>query len=216
MINKDTKLYGSFSNNPGNNGCIFFNNAFAEHNINAIYKSFYSTDAEKLIISVKHLNFSGFALSMPLKINIMKYLDNVDSAALEIGAVNTVISNNGILTGYNTDWIGVKKFFELVIPSDNHITILGNGGFSKAVQYACEKLNKTYDIITRENWNKIPELNGVIFNATPENIETKVRQINSDDTFRETIDGRPFSETGKIIAEYQAKEQFLLYTGIKI
>ena len=206
-INKHTLVYGSFSSNPGNNGCIFFNNAFAENNINAIYKSFYSTDAEKLVISVKHLNFAGFALSMPLKIEIMKYLDEIDPAATEIGAVNTVINNNGILTGYNTDWIGVKKYFELVIPNDNHIYILGNGGFSKAVQYACDKLNKTYDIITRDNWYKIPELEGVIFNATPENIESNSK----------LIDGRPFVEyAGKIIAEYQAKEQFLLYAGIKI
>lgn len=215
-INKDTKIYGSFSSNPGNNGCIFFNDAFEKYNINAIYKSFYSTDIEKLIVSVKHLNFSGFALSMPLKIDIMKYVDEIESSALEIGAINTVINNNDILTGYNTDWIGVKKFFEIVIPSDKHITILGNGGFSKAVQYACDKLNKTYDIITRENWSKIPELNGVIFNATPENIETKGRQMNIDNSFREIIDGRPFTPTGKIIAELQAKEQFYLYTGIKI
>ena len=77
-VNKDTLLYGSFSSNPGNNGNIFFNEAFEKYNINAIYKSFYSTDIEKLIISVKHLNFSGFALSMPLKIDIIKYLDNIE------------------------------------------------------------------------------------------------------------------------------------------
>ena len=209
-IDKETLVYGSFSNNPGNNGCIFFNNAFEQYNINAIYKSFYSTEIEKLIISVKHLNFSGFALSMPLKNGIVKYLDNIESAALEIGAVNTVINNNGILTGYNTDWIGVKKYFELSIPKDNHITILGNGGFSKAVQYACNKLNMTYDIITRENWYKIPELDGVVFNATPVNIP-----VNIETKYR-LIDGIPFTETGKIIANLQAKEQFYLYTGIKI
>jgi len=205
-INKNTLVYGSFSSNPGNNGCIFFNNLFEKYNIDAIYKSFYSTDIEKLIISAKHLNFAGFALSMPLKIDIIKYLDEINIAALEIGAVNTVINNNGILTGYNTDWIGVKKFFELVIPNDNHITILGNGGFSKAVQYACNKLNITFDIITRENWHKISELDGIIFNATPEDVISNGR----------LIDGRPFTETGKIIAELQAKEQFYLYTGIKI
>ena len=209
-INKETLLYGSFSSNPGNNGCIFFNDAFEKYNINAIYKSFYSTNIDKLITSVKHLNFSGFALSMPLKIDIIKYLDEIHSAALEIGAVNTVINYRGILTGYNTDWIGVKNYFDLSIPNDNHITILGNGGFSKAVQYACNKLNMTYDIITRENWHKIPELDGVVFNATPVNIP-----VNIETKYR-LIDGIPFTETGKIIAELQAKEQFYLYTGIKI
>jgi shikimate dehydrogenase len=211
-INKDTKIYGSFSDNPGNNGCIFFNNEFEKHGINAIYKSFYSTDSAKLVESVKHLNFSGFALSMPLKVDIMNYLDEIDSAALEIGAVNTVINNDGKLTGYNTDWLGVKKYIEILPYCTDHITILGNGGFSKAVQYACKKLDINYTIITRKNWDELYNkdfwLSGtinLIFNATP--IDIIVANL---------IDGRPFTETGKIIANFQAKEQFLIYTGIKI
>lgn len=204
-INKDTKIYGSFSNNPGNNGCIFFNNEFENNGINAIYKSFYSTDAEKLVESVKHLKFSGFAVSMPLKMEIMKYLDHIDSAALKIGAVNTVIIEDNKLIGYNTDWIGVKKYFNYKIKND-HITILGNGGFSKAIQYACDDLGMTYNIITRENWNSISNLDGLIFNATPENVNVKGK----------LIDGRPFTNTGIIIANLQAIEQFYLYTGIRI
>ena len=39
LINKDTKIYCSFSSNPGNNGCIYFNTKFQQNNINAIYKS---------------------------------------------------------------------------------------------------------------------------------------------------------------------------------
>ena len=223
IINKHTKLYGSFSNNPGNNGCIFFNTEFEKRGINSIYKSFYSTDIKNLIISVRHLNFSGFALSMPLKIEILDYLDIIDSTAKEIGAVNTVINNNGVLIGCNTDWIGVKKYLtsDFYIPRpiskkiddrqyrvDDHITILGNGGFSKAVQYACKDLNMTYDIITRENWGDIKNIdkNDMVFNATPIDIETNAI----------LIDGRPFTEQGKQIANFQAAEQFYLYTGIKI
>ena len=44
MINKDTEIYCSFSSNPGNNGCVFFNKVFKKKNIDAIYKSFYSND----------------------------------------------------------------------------------------------------------------------------------------------------------------------------
>jgi len=204
-INKETKIYGSFSNNPGNNGCVFFNNTFEEYNLNSIYKSFYSTDIEQLVKSVKHLNFSGFALSMPLKIDIIKYLDKIDDSALEIGAVNTVINDNDILIGYNTDWIGVKKYIENLSYCIDHMTILGNGGFSKAVQYACKKLDINYNIITRQNWNNITGTTNIIFNATP-----------IDVVFSNLIDGRPFTDQGKIIAKLQAKEQFYIYTGIKI
>ena len=65
MINKDTKIYGSFSSSPGNNGCEFFNKEFEDRNINAIYKSFYSDDIKKSIEAVKTLSISGFAVSMP-------------------------------------------------------------------------------------------------------------------------------------------------------
>ena len=97
MINKDTKIYGSFSNNPGNNGCSFFNKKFKENNINAIYKSFYSDDIKKSVDAVKTLDIKGFAVSMPFKVEIIKYLDKKDKTVDIIGACNTVINNKGKL-----------------------------------------------------------------------------------------------------------------------
>ena len=207
-INKDTRIYGSFSNNPGNNGCIFFNEMFEKHNINAIYKSFYSINTKDLITSVKHLNFSGFALSMPLKINIIKYLDKIDESASEIGAVNTVVNNNSILTGYNTDWLGVKNYLSDLLNESTILTILGNGGFSKAIQYYCRTSNIPYKVITRLEWEQVTELSGYVFNATPININISKHA--------HLIDGRPFTEEGQKIAKLQAIEQFYLYTNIKI
>ena len=201
MINKDTKIYGSFSANPGNNGCIFFNAAFEKYEINAIYKSFYSEDLNKTIEAVKHLNFGGFALSMPFKVEVLKYLNEAESAVYEIGACNTVVNQNGKLIGYNTDWIGVKNYFLDRIDS---LTILGNGGFSKAVQYLCKVKNIPYQVITRKDWGKVYDLEGYVFNATPIDIATK----------GVLIDGRPFANAGKTIAKLQATEQFKIYTEI--
>lgn len=201
MINKDTKLYGSFSSNPGNNGCIFFNDAFRKYNIDAIYKSFFSDDIEKTIESVKHLGFSGFALSMPLKIAVYQHLDEYDEPVVEIGACNTVLIENGKLYGYNTDWMGVSQYLS---DSIEKLTILGNGGFSRAVQYVCKIRNIDYDVIERKDWNKVYNIEGHIFNATPIDVITK----------GVLIDGRPHTKSGKIIAQLQAKQQFKLYTGI--
>ena len=197
-INKDTKIYGSFSSNPGNNGCVFFNNKFKENNINAIYKSFYSENIEETIQATKHLGFSGFALSMPLKTKILEFLDEYDQPVLEIGACNTILIKNNKLHGYNTDWIGVKNYIPDTI---NKLTILGNGGFSKAVQYVCKIKNISFKVITRENWNDIHNLEGYVFNATPIDIITKGI----------LIDGRPFTESGKEIARLQAEEQYKIY-----
>ena len=112
-IDKDTAIYCSFSTNPGNNGCEFFNKQFQIYKLNAIYKSFRSESIKESIEAVKALDIKGFALGMPFKIHVLDYLNEVDNTVKKIGSVNTVINNKGILKGYNTDWIGVKKFFEL-------------------------------------------------------------------------------------------------------
>ena len=205
MINKETKIYCSFSSNPGNNGCIFFNSEFKERNMNAIYKSFYSDDIKKSIEAVKSLGIKGFALSMPFKIEALDYVDEVEDSARKIGSINTVVNKDGYLKGYNTDWIGVKKYFET--RRFDSIYIIGNGGFSKAVQYTCDVMDIGFEVITRENWNIIEELKDkIIFNATPVDINT--------DNF--LIDGQPHTDTGREIALYQAKEQFKIYTGVEI
>ena len=199
LINKDTKIYCSFSSNPGNNGCVYFNNKFQQSGVNAIYKSFYSDNIEKSVQAVKSLGIAGFAVSMPFKVEVLKYVDDVDISVKEIGAANTIINLDGYLKAYNTDWLGVKNYFNTL---PEHISILGNGGFSKAVQYACRTLQIEYTVYTREHWHKVAQLTGVVFNATPTDV---VVQGN-------LIDGRPFTTQGKIIAELQAYEQYKLYT----
>lgn len=206
LLDKDTKIYCSFSLNPGNNGCLFFNKKFQENKINAIYKSFYSNDIKKSIDAVKTLNISGFAVSMPFKIEVLKYVDEIDKAVAVIGAANTIVNNNGYLKAYNTDWIGVYNYLLLDIPE--YVTILGNGGFSKAVQFALGKLNIDSYIITRSNqkeWSEVSELKGVVFNATPAE-----KHIGVDGKL---IDGRPFTKEGKQIALFQAEEQYKIYTN---
>jgi shikimate 5-dehydrogenase len=206
MIDKDTKIYCSFSINPGNNGCIFFNNAFKEKNINAIYKSFYSNNIKNSIDAVKVLNISGFAISMPFKVETLNYVDEVSNEVQKIGACNTVLNNNGRLTAYNTDYSGVRRYIQDLHLDIDFLYILGNGGFSKSIQYTCELLNLNFEIIDRKNWYKLSKLkNKWIFNATP----IKINVV--DNT---VIDGRPFTQEGKIISYNQSIQQFKLYTGI--
>jgi shikimate dehydrogenase len=203
IINKDTKLYGSFSSNPGNNGCIFFNSRFEADGINAIYKSFYSDNIKKSVVAAKTLNFSGFAISMPFKEEILNLVDVIDPAAKEIGAANTIINNNGFLQAFNTDWIGVYTLFKDA--NLKHVNIIGTGGFAKAIVYAFNKLDMTFSIITRSEILSIDEVSNQYFiNATPIEIKSDKNTI---------LDGRPFTGTGRVIAEFQAEEQYKLYTN---
>jgi len=207
LINKDTSIYCSFSQTPGNNGCKFFNSKFKENNINAIYKSFYSGNIENSINAVKTLGIKGFAVSMPFKTTILKYVDEKTPEVKAIGAANTIVNQDSYLKAYNTDWIGVYHYLLKNLPNGlgkATLYILGNGGFSKSTQYACDKLNFKYKIITRENWDLVPHLKGITINCTPVKVTIDRGML---------IDGRPTSDTGKIIAQLQALEQYKIYTN---
>ena len=207
LINKDTSIYCSFSQTPGNNGCKFFNSKFKENNINAIYKSFYSNNIEDSINAVKTLGIKGCAVSMPFKTEVLKYINEKSPEVESIGAANTIINRNGYLKAYNTDWVGVYNYLLKNLPNGlgkATLYILGNGGFSKATQYACDKLNFKYKLITRENWDLVPHLKGITINCTPIKVITD-RGI--------LIDGRPTSNTGKTIAHLQVLEQYKVYTN---
>ena len=205
-INKDTEIYGSFSKNPGNNGCKTFNVCFSYYDINAIYKSFYVNDIIDGVNSAKTLNFSGFAISMPFKKEVLNYVDEMDDVVKKIGAANTVKIDNGKLIAYNTDYLAIKDFInELNI---NSIIIIGDGGFASAVRCACDDLNVNHFTINRKNWNMIGSINNeVVFNCTPVDIN-----INKNNTF---YDLRPSKTFGKKIAIKQAKYQFEIYTNKK-
>ena len=201
LIDKDTKIFCSFSINPGNNGCVFFNEKFKQNNVNALYKSFFSDNIKKSVEAVKTLGISGFAVSMPFKIEILNYVDQVDEIAQTIGSCNTVINKEGKLIAYNTDWIGIKNYLlKAKIPSS--VLLAGNGGFSRAAQFTFNKMKIPFDIITRKNWSDLQNSDKTIFNATPIKIDNK----------NNLIDARPTEYQGKIIARLQAEEQFKLYT----
>jgi shikimate 5-dehydrogenase len=210
MINKDTLLFGSFSRTAGNMGSMIFNTCFQYHNINAIYKSFSVNNIENAINAAKCLNFSGFAVSMPFKTEIIQYLDFTDEIVKKTNSCNTVINKNNVLYGYNTDYTSVKEYLINVYGNttinNGHMYILGNGSYSRTVQFCCNELFIKYTIITRDNWDEIKNIkNSIIFNCTPEQCISYDRNSNF------FIDCLNTSETGKILAKKQAAIQYKLY-----
>jgi len=95
---------------------------------------------KEAIEGVKAMGIRGLACTMPHKIKVIKYLDKVDKVAKEIGAVNTVVNERGILKGYNTDWLGalipLKKRISL---KGKKVGIIGAGGAARAVIYGIAK-----------------------------------------------------------------------------
>lgn len=212
-INKDTEIYCSFAKNAGNTGCQIINTAFYYYGLNKIYKSFSVESIEDAIKSVKTLDIKGFAVTMPFKKKVLKYVDEIDDSA-KIGAANTVINENNTLKAYNTDFLAAINYLKSCkkLLNSSNFYILGNGGYALAVKAAAETLDITYINITRTNWNQLQTLtNCVVFNCTP--VEDIKNKLHSSVQF---IDCLVSTETGKQLANSQASYQFKLYTGLEL
>jgi shikimate dehydrogenase len=84
---------------------------------------------------MKHMR--GFTCTVPHKVEIMQYLDQIDPIAKKIGAVNAILNEDGILKGSNTDWIGfVKPLEKLTSLPGKKIALLGTGGVARSIAYA--------------------------------------------------------------------------------
>ena len=112
--------------------------------------------------ALKEIKIAGFNVTIPHKIEMMKFLDEMDTTCKVIGAVNTVLNEDGKLKGYNTDMIGfldpIKKR-NLTIKG-SQVMLLGAGGAARAIMTAMvkEKASKiTIVNRTMENANKLAE-----------------------------------------------------------
>ena len=151
-INKNTEIYCSFAKTAGNTGCQMMNTAFHYYGLNKIYKSFSVDNIEDAVKSVRILNIKGFAITIPYKVEVLDYVDELSDEVKAIGAANTVINRDGHLIAYNTDYLATKEL--LMSMSNTKLYILGNGGYSKAVQSAAKSLEIDYEVITRNVWSK--------------------------------------------------------------
>jgi shikimate dehydrogenase len=96
-------------------------------------------DLENAVKGARAFNMRGFNLTIPHKVEVLKYLDTLTRAAEIIGAVNTVVNNRGKLTGENTDGKGFLTSLENagVSVKGGRITVLGAGGASRAISIEC-------------------------------------------------------------------------------
>ncbi|WP_158798684.1 shikimate dehydrogenase [Pedobacter sp. L105] len=119
------------------------------------YELFPLEDIKSLLplISENH-SLNGLNVTIPHKVNVLHFLDELDDAARKIGAVNCIaIRKDGdrtILKGYNTDAYGFEESLKPYL-KEHHTKalILGDGGAAKAVKYALDQLNIDYLSVVR-------------------------------------------------------------------
>lgn len=129
----------------------YFKKKFVEHHIDAVYEAFTLEHIDEFpTLLLKYPDISGLNVTIPHKEAVIEYLDELDSVAAEIGAVNCIVFKNGKKKGYNTDIIGFERsLIPLLQPQHTHALILGTGGSSKAVAYVLKQLGIMYQFVSR-------------------------------------------------------------------
>jgi shikimate dehydrogenase len=137
-----TMLYGVFGDPIGHSKSpLMMNRAFHECGINAAYAAFHIQPGtlREAIQGIRALNFRGLNVTIPYKVEVMSYLDEIDESARVIGAVNTVVNNSGKLIGYNTDGMGYVRSLKEetgISLQGKRVLLLGAGGAARGIAYA--------------------------------------------------------------------------------
>jgi len=138
------------------------NAAFKELNMEATYIAYRipKGELEEGIQSLKKISISGFNVTIPHKVEVMKYLDKTDESCSVIGAANTVTNYGGVLKGYNTDMDGfldpIRK--RGVKIQDEGVLLLGAGGAARAIVAGFAKEHAKKVTIANRTLQKAREL----------------------------------------------------------
>ena len=111
------------------------NSAFQATKSNGVYLAWEveATDLSETVANIRRYRMFGINLSMPYKEQVIPYLDQLSEEARLIGAVNTVVNQEGTLIGYNTDGKGFFKSLPSFEISRKRMTLLGAGGAAKSI-----------------------------------------------------------------------------------
>lgn len=126
------------------------NSAYKELGLPYKFDRFETDDAARVYEELmKHKHFGGLAITIPLKLDMLKYVNTLSDAAKVIGAINTVVPTENGFAGDNTDWFGIVNAFRRKgVPDFKNANglVVGGGGTSRAACYALHQMgcNKIY------------------------------------------------------------------------
>jgi shikimate dehydrogenase len=121
-----------------------------EHIPNSNYSLFPLDSIQEIGELIATPNLSGLNVTIPYKESVIQFLDSLDEAAKNIGAVNTIVFKNGKTIGYNTDVIGFQNSIKPFLTNKHErALILGTGGGAKAIRYVLENIGITCLTVSR-------------------------------------------------------------------
>jgi 3-dehydroquinate dehydratase/shikimate dehydrogenase len=134
------------------------NAAFSARGLNAVYLPFEVRDAQEFLRRMVHprtreveWNLRGLSVTAPHKLSVMNQLDRVDQVAREIGAVNTIVVENGELHGYNTDAAALLAPLEQKVGPlrEMRVALIGAGGAARGALWGLRRVGASPTLFAR-------------------------------------------------------------------
>lgn len=172
------KLFGLLGHPVGHSmSPAMHNDQFNQLGLSHYYQAFdvHPDRLGQAVNGIRALGISGFNVTIPHKVTIMEYLDEIDEEAKAIGAVNTVLNQHGKLVGFNTDGRGYVQSLQKVAGDalDKRILIIGAGGAAKGIYISLAVMGAKNIDLTNRTLEKAQELN----RFCKHDLQSKVRSI---------------------------------------
>jgi shikimate dehydrogenase len=164
-------LCGSIAGRPGTFGVAMHSAGYRALALDFVYVAFGTDDTAGAVTAMRALGIRGLGVTMPHKLRIAPYLDAVDDTAAAIGAVNTVVNDDGRLTGYNVDWLGaVHAFREHTELAGKRAAVVGAGGGGRSIAYGLCREGCRVTVYNRSEGagRALAEALGIGFGGPPE------------------------------------------------
>lgn len=175
---------------------IVHNRGYEVLGLNFIYVAFRVKNVKLAIDGIKELGIRGVSVTMPHKVSAMKYIDNIDDTTKEIGAINTIVNNKGVLSGFNTDYgAALNALGEKTTIKGKKAVLLGGGGVGLAIAIGLKRNGADLvilDIIKEKaeelarfvgakgfgGLEQLPEISSadILINATPVGMWPKINE----------------------------------------
>lgn len=154
VISTKTRLYGILGDPIEHSlSPTIQNAAFRGAGIDAIYLAF-RVDKGRLqdaLTGVRSLGILGVNVTIPYKVDVIQYIDHLDTEAEAMGAVNTIKNDAGKLTGYNTDGLGAVEALRGACGGLAHarVALMGSGGAARAIAFSLARERAKITVLNR-------------------------------------------------------------------
>jgi 3-dehydroquinate dehydratase/shikimate dehydrogenase len=174
-ITPATRVYGILGSDVAHSlSPAIHNRAFEAKGLDSVYVPLQAEDLGRFVDALPALGLSGFSVTRPYKVEMLRFLDEVEESAADCGSANTVVVHENWLRGSSTDGLGVvgplKRRLEL---KGAAVVILGAGGAARAAAAALKRKGARVTVAARDTGKGAEVGRSLgIAHATPEQLRT--------------------------------------------